>query len=134
MSQPIANSAVQAQAALTAAGSGAAVLVVDSSTYWFGVPMPVVLAALCGAAVVLSVLGSMTRVQAFGAVALGTAAGTYLPKFIGWRWGVPTDVWPAVGFGVAAVSHIGLTALFGQAPGALSKVIDVVIERFRGRS
>ena len=36
-----------------------------------------------GAPVVLSVLGSMTRVQAFGAVALGTAAGTYMTKFIG---------------------------------------------------
>ena len=133
MSQPIADSAVQAQAALTAAGSGAAVLVVDSSTYWFGVPMPVVLAALCGAAVVLSVLGSMTRVQAFGAVALGTAAGTYMTKFIGWRWGVPTDVWPAVGFGVAAVAHIGMTALFGAAPGALVRFLDAAIERFKGR-
>ena len=133
MSQPVADSAVQAQATITAATSAVGVAVVDSSTYWLGVPMPVVLAALCGASVVLSVLGSMTRAQAFGAVALGTTAGTYMTKFIGWHWGVPADVWPAVGFGVAAVAHIGLTSLFGATPGALSKLLDAAIERFRGR-
>ena len=133
MSQSIADQALQTPAALTAAGSAVGVAVADSSTYWLGVPLPVVLAALCGAAVVLSVLGSMTRVQAFGAVALGTAAGTYMTKFIGWRWGVPTDVWPAVGFGVAAVAHIGMTALFGAAPDALVRFLDAAIERFKGR-
>lgn len=131
MSQSVEH-ALQVPAAITAVTSGAAIFVADSSVYWFGVPLPVVLAALCGAAVVLSVLGTMTRLQAFGAVALGTAAGTYLPKLIGWKWGVPTDVWPAIGFVVAACSHIGMTALFGAAPPALSKFLDAVIERFRG--
>jgi len=133
MSQPVTDSALQAQAALAAAGSGIGVLVADSSTDWLGVPLPVVLAALCGSAVVLSVLGSMTRAQAFGAVSLGCATGTYLTKFIGWHWSIPGDVWPAVGFGVAAVAHIGLTALFGATPGAVTKVLDAIIERIKGK-
>lgn len=134
MSQPVADTALQAHAAIAAAGSGAAAIAtIDTSVYWLGVPLPVVLAALCGSAVVLSVLGSMTRTQALGAVALGCATGTYMTKFIGWRWGVPTDVWPAVGFGVAAVAHIGLSALFGATPGAVSKFLDAAIERFKGQ-
>lgn len=134
MSQPsIADQALQAPAAVTAITSALGVAVVDNTTYWLGVPLPVVLAALCGSAVVLSVLGSMTRMQAFGAVALGTAAGTYLTKLIGWRWGVPTDVWPAVGFGVAVLAHIGLTALFGAAPGGMTKLIEALAERIKGR-
>jgi hypothetical protein len=133
MSQPIADGGLQAAAVAAAASSGAGAFIADSSTQWLGVPLPVVLAALCGSAVVLSVLGSMTRSQAFGAVALGCATGTYMTKFIGWHWGVPSDVWPAVGFGVAAVAHIGLSALFGATPGALSKFLDAAIEKFRGR-
>lgn len=134
MSQPFTDGALQAQAAMAAAGSGLAAMTIDTSVYWLGVPMPVVLAALCGASVVLSVIGRMTRGQAFSAVALGTAAGTYLPKLIGWRWGVPTDVWPALGFAVGAVSHVGLTAIYGAAPGAVTKMLDALIERFRGKS
>lgn len=134
MSQQFAEASIQAPAAITAAGSGvAAIVTADTSVYWLGVPLPVVLASLCGSAVVLSVLGNMTRAQAFGAVALGSATGTYMTKFIGWQWGVPADVWPAVGFGVAAVAHVGLSALFGATPGALSKFLDAAIEKFRGR-
>lgn len=133
MSQPIADQALQHHATVAAAASAVGVAVVDSSTYWLGVPLPVVLAALCGSAVVLSVLGSMTRVQAFGAVALGCAAGTYLTKFAGWHWAIPTDVWPAVGFGISAVAHIGLTALFGAAPGGMAKLIEALAERIKGR-
>lgn len=133
MSQPPVDQALQVPAAVTAAASAVGVAVTDNTVYWLGVPLPVVLAALCGSAVVLSVLGSMTRTQAFGAVALGCATGTYMTKFIGWHWGVPSDVWPAVGFGVAAVAHIGLSALFGATPGALSKFFDAAIEKFRGR-
>lgn len=132
MSQPITVQALQAPAAVTAAASAVGVAVVDNTVYWLGVPLPVVLAALCGSAVVLSVLGSMTRVQAFGAVALGTAAGTYLPKLIGWKWGVPADVWPAVGFAVAAAAHLGMTALVGAAPAAVVKFFESVNERIRG--
>ncbi len=128
------DGALQAPATATAAASGAALFVTDSSVYWLGVPLPVVLASLFGASVVLSVLGSMTRMQAFGAVALGTATGTYLTKLIGWRYGVPVDVWPAIGFGVAAVAHLGMTSLFGAAPPALVKLIDAAIEKFRGAS
>lgn len=133
MGQPLTDGGMQLAAIAAAATSGAGALVADSSTQWLGVPLPVVLAALCGSAVVLSVLGSMSRVQAFGAVALGCATGTYMTKFIGWRWGVPADVWPAVGFGVAAVAHIGLSSLFGATPGAISKFLDAAIEKFKGR-
>lgn len=136
MSQPVTDQALQVPAAIAAASSAVGVAVTDGTTmvYWLGVPLPVVLAALCGASVVLSVIGRMTRGQAFSAVALGTAAGTYLPKLIGWRWGVPSDVWPALGFAVGAVSHVGLTAIYGAAPGAVTKMLDALIERFRGKS
>lgn len=131
MSQPV-DQALQVPAAIAAVSSAVGVAVTDNTVYWLGVPLPVVLAALCGSAVVLSVLGSMTRMQAFGAVALGCAMGTYLTKFVGWHWAVPSDVWPAVGFGIAAVSHIGLTALFGAAPGAMTRFLDALIERVKG--
>lgn len=133
MGQPLTDGGMQITAVTAAATSGVAAVVADSSVYWLGVPMPVVLAALFGSTVVLSVFGTMTRMQAFGAVALGTAAGTYLPKLIGWKWGVPADVWPAVGFVVAGAAHLGMTAMVGAAPPALSKFLDAAIEKFRGR-
>lgn len=133
MSQPIADGGMQFAAIAAAATSGTAAIVTDSSVYWLGVPMPVVLASLCGASVALSILGSMTRMQAFSAVALGTATGTYVPKLLAWKYGVPPDVLPAVGFLLGIGAHIGLSALFGATPGALSKFLDAAIERFKGR-
>lgn len=133
LTQPLSDGGMQFAAVAAAATSGSAAIVIDSSVYWLGVPMPVVLASLCGASVALSILGSMTRVQAFSAVALGTATGTYVPKFIAWKYGVPADVLPAVGFLLGLGAHMGLSALFGSTPGALSKFLDAAIEKFKGR-
>lgn len=133
MGQSITDSAVQGPAVIAAAGSGIAALTSDSSVYWLGVPMPVVLASLCGASVALSILGSMPRTQAFSAVALGTATGTYVPKLLAWKYGVPPDVLPAVGFLLGIGAHVGLSALFGATPGAVSKLIDAAAEKLKGR-
>lgn len=132
MSQPPVDQALQVPAAIAAVSSAVGVAVTDNTVYWLGVPMPVVLASLCGASVALSILGSMTRPQAFSAVALGTATGTYVPKLLAWKYGVPPDVLPAVGFILGIGAHIGLSALFGATPGALSKFLDAAIERFKG--
>jgi len=128
MSQPLIDSASAAVPPVVAATSGAAAIMVEPSVYWLGVPLPVVLAALCGSAAALSILGAMSRVQAFGAVAMGTAAGTYLPKLIGWKWGVPPDVWPAVGFVVGIGAHLAMMTFIQAMP----RLVDAILARFGG--
>ena len=133
MSQPVADTALQAQAALAAAGSGLAAITIDTTMYWTGVPLPVVLAALAGASLALSLLGTLSRKQAFVAVMLGTGVGTYLPPLFGWWLNVPQSVWPALGFALGLVAQVGLTALFTSAPGAVGNALAALIDRIRGR-
>lgn len=133
MSQPIADTALQAQAAMAAAGSGIAAITIDTTMYWTGVPLPVVLAALAGASLALSLLGSLTRKKAFIAVMLGTGVGTYVPPFFGWWPGIPPSVWPALGFMCGLLAHVGLTALFSAAPGKVGEALTALIDRILGR-
>lgn len=134
MSQPIADSALQIAASGTAVASGAAAVattMADTSVYWLGVPMPVVLAALFGASAALSFLGQLTRLQAFSAVLMGTAAGTYLPKLLGVLWDMPADVWPGVAFFSGLGAHMVLTAVFATAPGLLQSILGDLADRVR---
>lgn len=130
----MADSALQLAALSTAAASGTAAVVTsiaDTSIYWLGVPMPVVLAALFGASAALSFLGQLTRVQAFSAVLMGTAAGTYLPKMFGVFWGVPADVWPGVAFFSGLGAHVVLTAVFSAAPGVIQGTLTALADRLK---
>lgn len=125
--------AVSGPALGASVGTGVGAVVVDHSVYWLGVPLPVVLAAVAGAALALSLVGEMTRRQAFVAWALGSGAGTYLPPLLGWWPGIPPAVWPALGFIIGLVAHMALTALFHSAPGAIGDAISALIDRIRGR-
>lgn len=124
---------VSGPAAITSVGTGVGAVVVDPSVYWLGVPLPVVLAAVAGAALALSLVGEMTRRQAFLAWALGSGFGTYVPPLLGWWPGIPPAVWPALGFILGLLAHMCLTALFHSAPGAIGGALSALIDRIRGR-
>lgn len=135
MSTPIADSAIQAHAALAAAGGAGvgAVVTWDSSVYWLGVPLPVVLAAVAGAALALSLVGPMTRRSAFAAWLLGAGVGTYTPPLLDWWLNVPSGVWPAAAFLLGLLAHMALTAFFQRAPGAMGDAIAALIDRIKPR-
>lgn len=133
MSQPLTEQAGQTSAAVTAAGSSVGAVLSDPTIYWIGVPLPVVLAALAGAALALSLVGQLTRKQALLAVLLGTGVGSYVPQLLGWWPGIPPLVWPGLGFVLGLLAHLILTALFSQAPGKIGDALSALIERLRGR-
>lgn len=132
--QPIADGALQAQAALASVATGAAAIAIDTPMYWLGVPMPVVLAAFAGSACALSFLGSLGRARAILVVACCTVIGFYLQPLIGSMFGIDKGVWPASAFATALLAHIVGTALFGAVPEAIKGMLAALIERIRGCS
>lgn len=130
---PMSDSGLQLVAAVASVGAGTAAAVTDLSTYWLGVPMPVVLASFAGSACALSFLGALGRIRAITIVAACTLIGTYMQPLLGHWLGVPASIWPALAFATGLLAHIVGTGLFGAVPGAVKDALGAVIERIKGR-
>jgi hypothetical protein len=74
--------AFKAASLLTSAASVAGASHADWSSEYFGVPLPVLLMAVAGAALALSLLPPMKTAQMAVSVALGTAIGVFLPQLL----------------------------------------------------
>lgn len=133
MSAPIADSSMQVYAGLASVGTGTAAITLELSTYWLGVPMPVVLASFAGSCCALSFLGSLDRFRAMTIVICCTLIGTYMQPLLGHVLGIPGAIWPALGFATGLGAHTLGTVLFGAAPGAVKDALTALIDRIRGR-